>query len=236
MTEYTSQPTLSRRAFTLLEVMIVLGIVAMVLAISLPALRFAGKQEPLDMAVEMLTDLTDKARADAILDRRKQLVVIDLESAEKGLGRFGLPETQRQLAGDGQVVEFNMEPQILSTNRFPVEVSFVRDQQHHLCSFQTLTHRALGRLDALPTQVGVSAATQPPGAFGAHSHLLRHHNSLQRLRVGVHRHKSRCPKPDGRKLINHVASRTTKPHNLQIHRKLRRLLTRMLSWHKVHVP
>ena len=120
-----SQLNMKKRAFTLLEVMIVVGIMAMIMAVSLPALRFAGKQEPLDMAVEMLTDLTDKARADAILDRRKQLVVIDLESAEKGLGRFGLPETQRQLAGDGQVVEFNMEPQILSTNRFPVEVSFV---------------------------------------------------------------------------------------------------------------
>ena len=77
------------------------------------------------MAVEMLTDLTDMARADAILDRRKQLVVINLKSAEKGLGRLGLPETQRQLAGDGQVVEFNMEPQVLSTNRFPDEVSFM---------------------------------------------------------------------------------------------------------------
>jgi len=116
---------LSNQAFTLLEVMIVLGIMIIIMAISGPAIRYASKQEPLDMAVEMLTDLTDKARSDAILDRRKQLVVIDLESAEKGLGRFGLPETQRQLAGDGQVVEFNVEPQVLSTNRFPDEVSFM---------------------------------------------------------------------------------------------------------------
>jgi len=125
MTGNTSQPNLSNRAFTLLEVMIVLGIMIIIMAISGPAIRYASKQEPLDMAVEMLTDLTDKARSDAILDRRKQLVVIDLESAEKGLGRFGLPETQRQLAGDGQVVEFNAEPQVLSTNRFPDEVSFM---------------------------------------------------------------------------------------------------------------
>ena len=125
MTANTSQLNTNRRAFTLLEVMIVVGIMAMIMAISLPALRYAGKQEPLDMAVEMITDLTDKARSDAILDRRKQLVVIDLGSAEKGLGRFGLPETKRQLAGDGQIVEFNMEPQILSTNRFPDEVSFM---------------------------------------------------------------------------------------------------------------
>jgi len=113
-----------QRAFTLLEVMIVVGIMAMIMAISLPALRYAGKQEPLDMAVEMITDLTDKARADAIIDRRKQLVVINLESAEKGLAIFGLPEVQRQLAGDGQLVEIHMEPQILGTNRFPDSVNF----------------------------------------------------------------------------------------------------------------
>jgi len=125
MTDFTLQPNSIKRAFTLLEVMIVMGIMAMIMAVSLPALRFAGKQEPLDVAVEMLTDQTDKARSDAILDRRKQLVVINLESAEKGLGRFGLPEAQRQLTGDGQVAEFNMEPQVLSTNRFPDEVSFM---------------------------------------------------------------------------------------------------------------
>ena len=125
MTDFTLQPNSIKRAFTLLEVMIVMGIMAMIMAVSLPALRFAGKQEPLDVAVEMLTDQTDKARSDAILDRRKQLVVINLESAEKGLGRLGLPEAQRQLTGDGQVAEFNMEPQVLSTNRFPDEVSFM---------------------------------------------------------------------------------------------------------------
>ncbi|MDP7010441.1 MAG: prepilin-type N-terminal cleavage/methylation domain-containing protein [Verrucomicrobiota bacterium] len=112
-----------QRAFTLLEVMIVVGIMAIVMAISMPALRYAGEQEPLDMAVEMITDLTGKARADAIMDRRKQLVVINLESAEKGLAIFGLPEVQRQLAGDGQLVEIHMEPQMLATNRFPDSVS-----------------------------------------------------------------------------------------------------------------
>ena len=124
MTGTISQLDTGRRAFTLLEVMIVVGIMAMIMAISLPALRYAGKKEPLDMAVEMITDLTDKARADAIIDRRKQLVVINLESAEKGLAIFGLPEVQRQLAGDGQLIEIHMEPQILGTNRFPDSVSF----------------------------------------------------------------------------------------------------------------
>ena len=113
-----------QRAFTLLEVMIVVGIMAMIMAIALPALRYAGQQEPLDMAVEMVTDLTDKARADAIMDRRKQLVIINLESAEKGLAIFGLPEVQRQLAVDGQPVDLHLEPQILGTNRFPDSVSF----------------------------------------------------------------------------------------------------------------
>ncbi len=124
MTGTTSQLNTGHRAFTLLEVMIVVGIMAMIMAISLPALRYAGKQEPLDMAVEMITDLTDKARADAILDRRKQLVIIDLASAEKGLAIFGLPEVQRQLAGDGELIEIQVDPQVLGTNRFPYSVSF----------------------------------------------------------------------------------------------------------------
>ena len=124
MTGTTSQLNTGRRAITLLEVMIVVGIMAMIMAISLPALRYAGKQEPLDMTVEMITDLTDKARADAILDRRKQLVIIDLASAEKGLAIFGLPEVQRQLAGDGELVEIQVDPQVLGTNRFPHSVSF----------------------------------------------------------------------------------------------------------------
>lgn len=141
MTGNKSQFDIGRRAFTLLEVMIVVGIMAMIMAISLPALRYAGKQEPLDMAVEMITDLTDKARADAILDRRKQLVIIDLASAEKGLAIFGLPEVQRQLTGHGQLQRLEGKGgtfwlqtdfsslvetplQILATNRFPHSVSF----------------------------------------------------------------------------------------------------------------
>jgi prepilin-type N-terminal cleavage/methylation domain-containing protein len=141
MTFNKSQTGHGRRGFTLLEVMIVVGIMAMIMALTLPALRFAGQREPLDEAVEMISNLTAKARADSILERRKRLVIINLQTGEKGLAIFGFPEVQRQLTGHGQLrrrqgkegtpwlqtdvsslVETPLK--VLGTNRFPDSVNF----------------------------------------------------------------------------------------------------------------
>lgn len=113
------------RGFTMLEIMIVIGIMAMVMAISLPALRKSGDREPLDMTVEMISSLTARARAEAILDRRKRLVIFNLgTNGEAGLALYGLPENRPGQLEDGGRVETVMAPQMLGTNRFPAVVGF----------------------------------------------------------------------------------------------------------------
>jgi prepilin-type N-terminal cleavage/methylation domain-containing protein len=65
-----------RRAFTLIEIMVVIGILGIVLAMGVPPFVRIFQKDPLRQAVSDITEACDKARAQAILQGVPTAVVI----------------------------------------------------------------------------------------------------------------------------------------------------------------
>lgn len=83
-----------RRAFTLIEIMIVVGIVGIVMGMGLPAFYSAVRREGMRKAVNDMVDACNKTRAQAIISGRT--VALHIRPLEKGFSTEGfsgqLPE------------------------------------------------------------------------------------------------------------------------------------------------
>jgi type II secretion system protein H len=78
-----------RRAFTLIEVMVVVAIMGLIMAMGVPSILAAVKKDGMRKAISDLTDACNTARAQAIMQNQK--VALEFHPGEKTFGSYALP-------------------------------------------------------------------------------------------------------------------------------------------------
>lgn len=66
-----------KRAFTLVELMVVVAVLGVILGISIPAFRALLKKAPLEQAIHDVEGMCHQARSDAIINKRMMVLVLN---------------------------------------------------------------------------------------------------------------------------------------------------------------
>ncbi|MSU41311.1 MAG: prepilin-type N-terminal cleavage/methylation domain-containing protein [Pedosphaera sp.] len=94
----------SRRGFTLMEVMIVVSIMAVVMAVAMPAIFRSARKQPLQLAVDAVSGICTKARTEAILKRQRRQVYFALSGKPRSVVLLGPGAVRTEFGGNGEAV------------------------------------------------------------------------------------------------------------------------------------
>lgn len=110
-------PAERRFAFTLVEIMVVIGILGMVMAMGLPSFLNTIRKDPLRQAVADIVEGCSKARAQAILAGETAELVI-----EAGTGQIFVPPWRTKSETDGSDPKASAPQELASRQQFQAQM------------------------------------------------------------------------------------------------------------------
>ncbi len=113
-----------RRGFTILEIMIVISIMAVVMAVAVPAIIRSSRKQPLAAALDTVSGLCARARAESILKRQRRQLQFELMGRPRQVVLLG-PSAGQSQAGAGVPLTVSAAPVELARAILPdfVEIS-----------------------------------------------------------------------------------------------------------------
>ena len=120
-----------KRAFTLVEIMVVVAIIAILVGISVPTIRAYFNQAPLEKAISDLEGLCRTARAEAIVKQRSMLLT--LNDGDNSLTLATAPRVVSEPDEvTGELVRTTEEASVLDQVTLDVELQIIEPQSLEL--------------------------------------------------------------------------------------------------------